>query len=157
MHPPSPWKKSPPSFPATPSKIWGPVKPPLFENLVGGSTPQQKGEGGGGAHYEFDLKWNCFDINIKFLSLRFPDSKKWRCNFNVRIRPKCPIFSLFSPHFQNPNTWIEFKQLSAFSSSKVAPFPLSGPGLVGTELLNEENSFKYQPHKMVKHTQTIHW
>ena len=116
--------------------------------------PAERG-GGGGAHYGFDLKWNCFDINIKFLSLRFPDSKKWRCNFNVRIRPT--IFSLFSPHFQNPNTWIEFKQLSAFSSSKVAPFPLSGPGLVGTELLNEENSFKYQPHKMVKHTQTIHW
>ena len=126
-------------------KIWLEVPP-----------PSRKGRGGG-AHYEFDLKWNCFDINIKFLSLRFPDSKKWRCNFNVRIRPKCPIFSLFSLHFQNPNTWIEFKQLSAFSSSKVAPFPLSGPGLVGTELLNEENSFKYQPHKMVKHTQTIHW
>ena len=122
-------------------KIWLEVPP-----------PSRKGRGGG-AHYGFDLKWNCFDINIKFLSLRFP--KKWPCNFNVRIRPKCPIFSLFTPHFQNPNTWIEFKQLSIFSSA--APFPLSWPGLVGTELLNKENSFKYQPHKMVKHTQTIRW
>ena len=43
---PFPWKKSPtPSFPATPSKSWGPVKPPLFENLVWGSTPLQKGRG----------------------------------------------------------------------------------------------------------------
>ena len=34
-----------------PSKSWGPVKPPpLFENLVGGSTPQTE-RGGGGAHY----------------------------------------------------------------------------------------------------------
>ena len=32
-----------------PSKSWGPVKPPLFENLVRGSpplSPQQKGKGG---------------------------------------------------------------------------------------------------------------
>ena len=27
---PSPWKKSSHSFPATPPKSWGPVKPPLF-------------------------------------------------------------------------------------------------------------------------------
>ena len=41
-----PWKRPPPSFPATPSKNWDPVKPPLpfFENLVGGSTsPAEKG------------------------------------------------------------------------------------------------------------------
>ena len=41
-----PWKKSPPSFPATPSKSWGPVKPPLFENLVGVSTPLAERGGG---------------------------------------------------------------------------------------------------------------
>ena len=27
-----------PSFPATPSKSWDPVKHPLYENMVGGST-----------------------------------------------------------------------------------------------------------------------
>ena len=32
-------EKSHPLFPATPSKTWGPVKPPFFENLFGGSTP----------------------------------------------------------------------------------------------------------------------
>ena len=37
--PPFPWKSSPPSFQATPSKIWDPVKPLLFENLEGGSNP----------------------------------------------------------------------------------------------------------------------
>ena len=46
-----PWKKSLSSFSATPSKSWGPVKPPpLFENLVGGSlppppTPAERGGG----------------------------------------------------------------------------------------------------------------
>ena len=41
-----PSKGSPPLSHQHPSKNKGPVKPtPLFENLVGGSTPQQKGEG----------------------------------------------------------------------------------------------------------------
>ena len=39
----NPWKNLPPSFPETPFKNWDPVKPQLFENLVGGLTPQQKG------------------------------------------------------------------------------------------------------------------
>ena len=46
-----PWKRSPPSFPAIPSRSWDPVKPAPFENLVGGSTsssPWKKG--GGGLH-----------------------------------------------------------------------------------------------------------
>ena len=49
-----PWKKSLPSFPVTPTKSGGPVKHPLFENLVGGSTPpslpsrKQKAERWGG-------------------------------------------------------------------------------------------------------------
>ena len=48
----TPLKKVTPSFPATPSKSWGPVKPPLFENLVGGTSPPSHcrkvrgGEGG---------------------------------------------------------------------------------------------------------------
>ena len=40
-----------PSFPATPSQNLSPVKPLLFESLVGGSTPTTRKEGGGGAHY----------------------------------------------------------------------------------------------------------
>ena len=35
-----------PSFPATPSKSWVPVKSSLFENLVGGSTPLPPAERG---------------------------------------------------------------------------------------------------------------
>ena len=35
-------------FPTTPSKNWGPVKPFLFENLVGGSFPLAET---GGVHY----------------------------------------------------------------------------------------------------------
>ena len=34
-----PWKKSLPLSQKPSSKSWGPVKPPLFENLVGDSTP----------------------------------------------------------------------------------------------------------------------
>ena len=42
-----------PSFPAPRSKGWGPVKPSLFENLVGGSTaPPPPAERGGGSHYD---------------------------------------------------------------------------------------------------------
>ena len=44
--PPSPWKRSHLSFPATPSKMWHPVEPHLFENLVEGSIPYQKWLGG---------------------------------------------------------------------------------------------------------------
>ena len=43
-----PWKKLLPSFPVTPRQSWRPVKPLLFENLVGGSPPQRKR---GVAHY----------------------------------------------------------------------------------------------------------
>ena len=41
-----PWEKSP-SFPATPSKSWGAVKPPslFLENLIGDSSPCRKGDG----------------------------------------------------------------------------------------------------------------
>ena len=55
---PLPWKKSPSSFPGTPSKSWGPVKPPpsFFENLVGGSTPPSCRKGGGAHYVETSLK-----------------------------------------------------------------------------------------------------
>ena len=43
---------TPPLKKVTPSKSWGPVKPPLFENLVGGSTPPPPAEKGG-AHDEY--------------------------------------------------------------------------------------------------------
>ena len=47
----SPLKKVTPSFPATPFKNWDPIKPLLFEHLVGGSTlpssSRKRGEGGG--------------------------------------------------------------------------------------------------------------
>ena len=50
------WKLQPPEkvtplFPANPSKSWGSVKPPLFENLVVGSIPPPPcRKGGGGVH-----------------------------------------------------------------------------------------------------------
>ena len=46
------WKKSLPLSQQSPSKSWGPVKPLLFEYLVGGSTPPAERGGGGGAHYD---------------------------------------------------------------------------------------------------------
>ena len=51
----SPWKKSPPYFPATPSKRKSRSCQAVFENLVEGSTPHAQG-GGGGAHYVFSFK-----------------------------------------------------------------------------------------------------
>ena len=57
-----PWKKSPPLSHQPPSKSWGPVKSPLFENLVEGSTLAPTSRKGGGAHYGCDGKimqwWN---------------------------------------------------------------------------------------------------
>ena len=44
----NPPEKNHPSFPATPSKYCDPVKPLLFENLIGGPPPRRKG---GGAYY----------------------------------------------------------------------------------------------------------
>ena len=46
----TPQKKVTPFFPSNHSKSWGLVKPSLFENLIGGPNPLQKGRGGG-AHY----------------------------------------------------------------------------------------------------------
>ena len=56
MQPPSE-KNYPPLFQQTPSKSWGPVKPPLFENLVEGSF------GEGGEHHGFIMacKWRIAD------------------------------------------------------------------------------------------------
>ena len=63
--PPPHEKSHPPSFPATPSKSWGPVKPPLFENLVGSST-SPLAERGGGAHYEVYLLLEVTKLPIVF-------------------------------------------------------------------------------------------
>ena len=54
------WKKSPPLYLQSPSKIWGPVKPPLFENLVGGShsPPPPLQKVGGGCILCFSLAWS---------------------------------------------------------------------------------------------------
>ena len=52
-------KSYPPLFQQPPSQSLGPVKPSLFENLVGGSTPSPTPEttrGGGRAHYALCLK-----------------------------------------------------------------------------------------------------
>ena len=47
-----PEKSYPPLSQQTPSKSWGPVKPPIFENLIGGSTTLFAERGGGYAHYD---------------------------------------------------------------------------------------------------------
>ena len=70
-----PLKKVAPSFLVTPSKSWGPVKPHLSENLVGGSTPLQNGVGGwGGAHYYeyilYHLKLNSSGITTPCYFIR---------------------------------------------------------------------------------------
>ena len=46
--PPALYKIYPPLFQQPFSKSGGPVKPPLFENLVGGSPPVESVWGGGG-------------------------------------------------------------------------------------------------------------
>ena len=53
----NPPEKSLPLFPSNPSlKVEVLSNPPLFENLVGGSTPPAEKGGGGGAHYEWEKK-----------------------------------------------------------------------------------------------------
>ena len=44
-----------PAFPATPSKYCDPVKPLLFENLIGGPPPGEKGE----VHTMLTPRWSC--------------------------------------------------------------------------------------------------
>ena len=51
LQPPPLKKVTPPLSQQPPSESWGPLKPPLFENLVGGSTPPAESGGMGGAHY----------------------------------------------------------------------------------------------------------
>ena len=74
-----PWKKLPPSFPATPSQSWGPVRPPLIENLVGGSSPLVER---GGTHYgcfegcwypnaHYACSWWCLYYMLKLVSTIF--------------------------------------------------------------------------------------
>ena len=68
----APLKKVIPSFPATPSKSWGPAKPPLFGNLVGGSPPPAPAERGGVPTMYMDtdiwkiIKWTHLNISALF-------------------------------------------------------------------------------------------
>ena len=77
-----PWKKSPRSFPATPSKSWGPVKSFLFENLVGGSTLPSSAERGGGAHHTTNLTSYLFIPLVVAMSMW-----KWQ----VALLPICQV------------------------------------------------------------------
>ena len=78
-HPPAPEKSYLPLFQQPPSQSWSPLKPPLFENLVGSSTPPvEKGWGWG---------WGCtlcsdrslFRLQNKFRKIPLPD-QVWWCN-----------------------------------------------------------------------------
>ena len=67
-------KKVTPLFPATPSKSWGPVKPPLppflkiwLEVQPPTPIPRIKGKEVGGAHYKNDLLFNSEDIADKII------------------------------------------------------------------------------------------
>ena len=88
----SPWKKLPPSFPATPSQSWDPFKPPLFGNLVGGSTfPSRKD---GGVHI----------VLINFNMLRFGITSKPLSNIKQTSSEfqnflKVSNFRIFGRHF----------------------------------------------------------
>ena len=70
----SPWKRSPPLSQQYPSKNWDPVKPPLFENLVGDSnhqlptTTQQKE--GVDAHYVYIFKVNSTMETLEQFSIK---------------------------------------------------------------------------------------
>ena len=96
IYPPPPMKKVTPCLPTTPSKSWGLVKPPLFENLVGGSIPppQQKTGGGGGgeeeggAHYGLIIRTRpCPPIDFLIL---------WICNTRKTLFHSSFIFWVFS-------------------------------------------------------------
>ena len=65
---PSPqWRKSPPLSLQPPSKNWDPVKPTLFENLVGGSNSQK------GAHFKISCQTLilCYILNRTFFFVSF--------------------------------------------------------------------------------------
>ena len=70
------WKKSPTSFPATPSKGWGPAKPPSPFWKFGWrrNLPAERGEG---AHYVSYIISNLFAMNIMLINIfalfSFPD------------------------------------------------------------------------------------
>ena len=78
-------KKVTPSLPATPTKSWGPVKPPLFKNLVVGSASPPS-INGGGAHYAYVTRLSTvsclveLDPWIFFLEECFPLTERLRVN-----------------------------------------------------------------------------
>ena len=85
MQLPPPQKEVIPLFPATPSKGWGPVKLPFFENLFGGSTPsQQKGGGGGGGECTL---W------FSFHSEKFKNEKSTFNKLSALLGPSCLVKS----------------------------------------------------------------
>ena len=98
---PPPWKKSPPSSPATPPlKIDFQSSPSLFENLVGGLNPPgrngQRGErGGGGAHYVnvFWLVLECCSIMHKawWLEKHWHTWKNWCKDFKTFTQSEAKI------------------------------------------------------------------
>ena len=61
---PPPQKKVTPSFPATPSKSWGRVKPPFLKIWLEVQPPAERG---GSAHYDLVLFVNPFVPNAHFL------------------------------------------------------------------------------------------
>ena len=100
-----PWKKSPPSFPATPSKSWGLVKPPIFQNLVGGM----------GVHTMLACKKNQLDSSI-----------------HSEIRVPCPFFDHNHPKIikaistsLNLDQVVKNQQSSAIYSCNTGDFRVS--------------------------------
>ena len=76
LKPEPPWKRSQPSFPAAPSKNWDHVIPrQLFENLIGDSTPTERG----GAHYEFGVSsFEFYFANSEILHWISPTLVLWK-------------------------------------------------------------------------------
>ena len=96
--------KSPPFPHHPPSKLWGPVKPPLFENLVGGST-SPAAERGGGAHYAcFPIcRLCCSEISMKqhwYIQLFFCDVKYYPMKSLFSVCLSVPLSIWQTPIFE---------------------------------------------------------
>ena len=78
---PLPQKEVIPLFPATPSKGWGPVKLPFFENLFGDSTPLPAERGGG-----------C-TLSFSFHSEKFKNEKSTFNKLSALLGPSCLVKS----------------------------------------------------------------
>ena len=106
LHPPSPWKKSPMSSPATTlwdPEIWGlrSCQAPPFWKFSRGLNPplpphpQQKGRRG--AHYEF-----CLNLNMMTQLTRAPLCKSWKICHEIDAykwsRKDCVVAFTFTSH-----------------------------------------------------------